>query len=113
MNNVFVTIAPAMDAFLIYGLLFLDVRTTLALWGWLILTQLLAGLYAFRMDREPLGPLWSLPLQQFVYRQLMYLVVIQSVFTAAYGMRLPWVKLRRTGDVRFAEDVVGRSAARR
>jgi peptidoglycan/xylan/chitin deacetylase (PgdA/CDA1 family)/GT2 family glycosyltransferase len=105
--------APAMDAFLIYGLAFLDVRRTLALWGGLMLTQLLAGLYAFRMDREPLGPLWSLPLQQFVYRQLMYLVVIQSVFTAAYGMRLPWVKLRRTGDVRFEEDVVGRSAARR
>ena len=34
--------------------------------------------YAFRLDREPLRPLWSLPLQQFVYRQLMYLVVIQS-----------------------------------
>jgi len=34
------------------------------------------------LDRESIVPLWSLPLQQFVYRQLMYLVVIQSVFTA-------------------------------
>ena len=28
--------------------------------------------YAFRLDKERLGPLWTLPLQQFVYRQLMY-----------------------------------------
>jgi hypothetical protein len=90
-----------MDAFLLYGVLFLDLRTTLALWGGLMATQLLSALYAFRMDDEPLGPLWALPFQQIVYRQLMYLVVIQSAFTAAYGMRLPWVKLRRTGDVRL------------
>jgi len=92
--------APAMDAFLIYGLVFLDVGRTLALWGGLLLTQLLAALYAFRLDGESLRPLWSLPLQQFVYRQLMYLVVIQSVFTAAYGKQLPWVKLRRAGEAR-------------
>ena len=40
------------------------------------------GAYALRLDRERLAPLWTLPLQQFVYRQLMYLVVIQSVVTA-------------------------------
>ncbi len=57
--------------------------------------------YAFWLDREPPWPLWSLPLQQFVYRQMMYLVVIQSVFTAVYGIRLPWEKLRRTGDVQL------------
>jgi cellulose synthase/poly-beta-1,6-N-acetylglucosamine synthase-like glycosyltransferase/peptidoglycan/xylan/chitin deacetylase (PgdA/CDA1 family) len=91
--------APAMDAFLIYGLVFLDVGRTLTLWGGLLVTQLLAALYAFRLDGESLRPLWSLPLQQFVYRQLMYLVVIQSLFTAAYGLQLPWVKLRRTGEV--------------
>jgi hypothetical protein len=32
-------------------------------------------IYAFRLDKESLGPLWRLPLQQFVYRQLMYLVL--------------------------------------
>ena len=49
----------------------------------------------------------ALPLQQIVYRQLMYLVVIQSVFTALYGMRLRWQKLRRTGDVRAARRGAG------
>ena len=47
-------------------------------WLGFLAMQLLAGAYAFRLDRESLRPLWSLPLQQFVYRQLMYLVVIQS-----------------------------------
>jgi hypothetical protein len=41
--------------------------------------------------------LWALPLQQLVYRQLMYLVVIHSVVTALSGFRLPWQKLRRAG----------------
>ncbi|GGP98414.1 glycosyltransferase family 2 protein [Streptosporangium pseudovulgare] len=38
-----------------------------------------------------------LPLQQFVYRQLMYLVVIQSVATAVLGVRLRWQTIRREG----------------
>jgi hypothetical protein len=32
-----------------------------------------------------------------VYRQLMYLVVVQSVASALYGIRLRWHKLDRTG----------------
>ncbi len=103
--------APVMDAFLLYGLLFLDVRTTLVLWGGFLGVQLLTAAFAFRLDREPLRPLWSLPLQQVVYRQLMYLVVIQSVFTAVYGMRLPWEKLRRTGDVEVSAGVGERSGS--
>jgi hypothetical protein len=61
--------------------------------------QLIVAVYAFRLDHERLGPLWSLPLQQFVYRQLMYLVVIQSVASALYGLRLRWQVIRRTGDM--------------
>jgi|tagenome__1003787_1003787.scaffolds.fasta_scaffold20977537_2 cellulose synthase/poly-beta-1,6-N-acetylglucosamine synthase-like glycosyltransferase/peptidoglycan/xylan/chitin deacetylase (PgdA/CDA1 family) len=97
--------APAMDAFLLYGLLFLDVSTTLVLWGGFVAAQLLTAAYAFRLDGESLRPLWSMPLQQIVYRQVMYLVVVQSVFTAVYGVRLPWVKLRRTGDVELPGEV--------
>jgi hypothetical protein len=52
---------------------------------------------AFRFDRESLTPLWRLPLQQFAYRQLMYLVMIQSATTAMTGGRLRWHKLHRAG----------------
>lgn len=97
--------APAMDAYLLYGLFFLDIPTTLLLWVGFVSAQLLTAAYAFRLDGESLRPLWSLPLQQVVYRQLMYLVVIQSVVTAVSGVLLPWVKLRRTGDVELPGDV--------
>ena len=56
--------------------------------------------YAFRLDREPMRPLWSLPLQQLVYRQLMYLVVIQSTFTAIAGMHLRWHRMERYGTLK-------------
>ncbi len=42
-------------------------------------------------------PLWRLPLQQFAYRQLMYLVLMQSATTALTGGRLRWHKLHRAG----------------
>jgi hypothetical protein len=51
------------------------------------------------MDGESLKPLWALPLQQFVYRQLMYLVIIESTVSAIVGTRAHWGTLERTGEV--------------
>ena len=36
-----------------------------------------------------------MPFQQFVYRQLMYLVVIESVLSALAGTRLAWQRVER------------------
>jgi hypothetical protein len=66
--------------------------------------KLALGWYAFRLDRESIRPLWALALQQFVYRQFMYLVVIQSLISALRGTRLHWQHLHRTGDVELAEE---------
>ncbi|MDD7931021.1 glycosyltransferase [Actinomycetospora straminea] len=90
-------LAPLVDIFLVYGLLFLDPVTTLVAWSAVLGVQLAAAVIAFRLEREPLGVLWLLPLQQVVYRQLMYAVLIRSVVTAAGGIRLGWQKLRRVG----------------
>ncbi|WP_236076041.1 bifunctional polysaccharide deacetylase/glycosyltransferase family 2 protein [Streptomyces coffeae] len=92
-------LAPVVDIIALYGLLFLDPVRTIGLWLTFLLLQLLMGLYAFGLDGERPGPLWSLPLQQFVYRQLMYLVVIQSVFTAVSGSRLRWQRMERYGSL--------------
>ncbi|MFC5666075.1 bifunctional polysaccharide deacetylase/glycosyltransferase family 2 protein [Kitasatospora misakiensis] len=97
-------LAPVVDLFALYGLAFLDPTRILGLWAAFLLLQLLMGAYAFRLDRERLGPLWSLPLQQFVYRQLMYLVVIQSVSTATAGSRLRWQRMQRYGTLRLPAD---------
>jgi cellulose synthase/poly-beta-1,6-N-acetylglucosamine synthase-like glycosyltransferase/peptidoglycan/xylan/chitin deacetylase (PgdA/CDA1 family) len=90
-------LSPLIDVFLVYGLIFLDPATTVIAWLGMLGVQLVSTIYAFRLDKESLKPLWRLPLQQFVYRQLMYLVLIQSVLAALGGIRLGWQKLRRTG----------------
>jgi cellulose synthase/poly-beta-1,6-N-acetylglucosamine synthase-like glycosyltransferase len=90
-------IAPVVDLFAVYGLLFLPPVPVIAYWLAFNGLQLGLGAYAFRLDHEPVGPLWVVPLQQFVYRQLMYLVVVQSVISAVVGSRLRWHKLVRRG----------------
>ncbi|MFJ5921747.1 bifunctional polysaccharide deacetylase/glycosyltransferase family 2 protein [Kitasatospora sp. NPDC092948] len=92
-------LAPLVDLFLLYGVLFTDAPITLASWGGFIALQGLLSWYAFRLDREKPWHLISLPLQQVVYRQLMYIVLLQSTITALTGGRLRWQKLRRTGEV--------------
>jgi cellulose synthase/poly-beta-1,6-N-acetylglucosamine synthase-like glycosyltransferase/peptidoglycan/xylan/chitin deacetylase (PgdA/CDA1 family) len=89
--------APVVDIFAIYGLIFLDPVWVMSLWLVFLALQLALAAYALWLDRESPRVLWALPLQQLVYRQLMYLVVIHSVVTALSGFRLPWQKLRRTG----------------
>ncbi|HYT40387.1 MAG TPA: bifunctional polysaccharide deacetylase/glycosyltransferase family 2 protein, partial [Acidimicrobiia bacterium] len=92
-------LAPALDVFALYGVLFVDPARFLAYWVGFNVLGTLVALYAFRLDGESRGPLWALPLQQFVYRQLLYLVVFESVISAFAGTRLRWHKLTRTGDV--------------
>lgn len=89
--------APVVDIFAVYGIIFLDPVRIIGLWCAFLLVQLLMAAYAFRLDKEKMGALWTLPLQQVVYRQLMYLVVLQSVFTALAGIRLRWQSMERYG----------------
>jgi cellulose synthase/poly-beta-1,6-N-acetylglucosamine synthase-like glycosyltransferase/peptidoglycan/xylan/chitin deacetylase (PgdA/CDA1 family) len=103
-------LAPAIDLFALYGLVFLNPLPVLGYWLAFNAFQLLLGFYAFRLDGESPGPLWALPLQQFVYRQVMYLVVFESVISAVAGTRLRWQKLTRTGDLVVAGSPAGPGA---
>jgi hypothetical protein len=76
---------------------FLDPLPVLGYWLGFNALQLALGLYAFRLDRESPLVLWAMPLQQFVYRQLMYLVVLESLAGALTGVRLRWQSVDRTG----------------
>jgi len=89
--------APLVDVLAVYGMFFLNPVVTAGAWLGFMLFQLLGAIYAFRLDGEKLRPLWLFPLQQIVYRQLMYGVLIHSVLTALSGIRLRWHKLRRIG----------------
>lgn len=90
-------VAPVIDVFLVYGLLFLDPGTTLLLWSSMLVVQLIGGAFAFSMDGERKSALWLLPAQQLVYRQLMYVVLAQSLTAAAAGIRVGWQRMRRIG----------------
>jgi cellulose synthase/poly-beta-1,6-N-acetylglucosamine synthase-like glycosyltransferase/peptidoglycan/xylan/chitin deacetylase (PgdA/CDA1 family) len=92
-------LAPLIDLFTLYGAIFIDPVKSLAAWGAVLAVQLLSTAYAFRLDGERYRYLLMLPLQQVVYRQLMYLVLIHSCITAATGGRMRWQKLKRTGEV--------------
>jgi cellulose synthase/poly-beta-1,6-N-acetylglucosamine synthase-like glycosyltransferase len=95
-------LAPLIDVFALYGIVFLNPLPVLAFWLAFALLQLALGIYAFRLDGERLTSLWALPVQQFVYRQLMYLVVIQSVVSAMRGLGLRWQHVERTGEIEVA-----------
>jgi cellulose synthase/poly-beta-1,6-N-acetylglucosamine synthase-like glycosyltransferase/peptidoglycan/xylan/chitin deacetylase (PgdA/CDA1 family) len=97
-------LAPVVDVFAIYGLVFLDPWRVAGLWLGFLALQMAISIYAFRLDGERMSPLWSLALQQFVYRQLMYLVVIQSVWTALAGTRLRWQSIERYGTLSAGPD---------
>jgi cellulose synthase/poly-beta-1,6-N-acetylglucosamine synthase-like glycosyltransferase len=91
--------APLIDLYAVYGVVFTDPVPVLSFWLGFNLLQMLLAAFAFRLDGESMRPLWALPLQQFVYRQLMYVVIIESTISALVGVRAHWRHIPRTGDV--------------
>ncbi|WP_406157975.1 glycosyltransferase [Streptomyces canus] len=105
-------LAPLIDVFLLYGVVFGPTKKTIVAWLGVLMIQLVCAAYAFRLDRERMTHLISLPLQQILYRQLMYVVLLQSWITALTGGRLRWQKLRRTGVVEAPGGPVARQRTR-
>ena len=69
-------------------------------WSAFVAIDLLAGWIAYRLDPSPQRfPALLLLAQRFVYRQLMYGVVIRSLVAALRGKMVGWGKLERTGRV--------------
>jgi cellulose synthase/poly-beta-1,6-N-acetylglucosamine synthase-like glycosyltransferase/peptidoglycan/xylan/chitin deacetylase (PgdA/CDA1 family) len=102
-------LAPIIDISAVYAMLALNPARAIGVWLAFNALQLTAAVYAFRLDRERLRPLWALPLQQVAYRQLLYLVSIQSVTTALLGVGLRWRPMRRAGS--FASTAAPRRAS--
>ncbi|MFF0096948.1 glycosyltransferase [Streptomyces canus] len=106
-------LAPLIDVFLLYGVVFGPTEKTIVAWLGVLTIQLVCAAYAFRLDRERMTHLISLPLQQILYRQLMYVVLLQSWITALTGGRLRWQKLRRTGVVEAPGGPVAKQRTRK
>jgi len=90
-------VAPALDVYALYGLWFLPWSHVAVVWGAFTGLQLITAHYALRLDRERSSALWAVPLQQLLYRQLLYLVVVQSAIAALLGGRQRWTPIARTG----------------
>ena len=90
-------LAPVIDLFALYGILFQNPMESAGVWLAYLGIQVVCAGYALRLDGERMRTLWTLPFQLFAYRQLMYLVVIQSVVALLLGARLKWHRIQRSG----------------
>lgn len=73
------------------------------MYAFFFVIELIGSLVAFQLDRENKKMLVWLFWQRFLYRQLMYAVLIKSVTTALSGMRTGWGKLERKGTVEVVD----------
>ncbi len=69
------------------------------MYAFFFVIELIGSVVAFRLDREDSRVLVWLFWQRFLYRQLMYAVLLKSLTTALAGIRAGWGKLDRKGTV--------------
>ena len=81
-----------------------DVLRMAVYWLAFAAIDIACGAVAYHLEpRERRYPAFLLVAQRFVYRQIMYGVVIRAVFTAILGPWVGWGKLERTGRVQAVE----------
>lgn len=93
----FALLGPTVDLLVLLGLVTGRLAGSLALWALVTGVAVVLHGVALRIDREPLHTLWAVPFQQFVHRQIMYVVVIRALRDAVFGTRHGWNKLERSG----------------
>lgn len=77
-----------------------DLTKMALFWILFVSIDLTAGLIAFALERKEDWTLaaWLIP-QRFVYRQLMYYVVIKAIVQALRGPHVGWASIIRSGQV--------------
>ena len=105
----FQAIAPVVDLTIVWSLIyshFIAPNTShqnasmlLGYWALFSAIELLGAWVAFRLDREDKKLLIWLLFQRFVYRQLMYYVIVKSLVFAVRGSLVGWGKFERKGTV--------------
>jgi len=69
------------------------------MYAFFFVIELIGSFVAFKLDKEDSRVLVWLLWQRFLYRQLMYAVLLKSLQTAITGIRAGWGKLDRKGTV--------------
>jgi peptidoglycan-N-acetylglucosamine deacetylase len=74
------------------------------MYAFFFVVELVGSFVAFKLDREDSRVLVWLFWQRFLYRQVMYAVLLKSLKTAISGIRAGWGKLERKGTVDVVAD---------
>jgi cellulose synthase/poly-beta-1,6-N-acetylglucosamine synthase-like glycosyltransferase/spore germination protein YaaH/peptidoglycan/xylan/chitin deacetylase (PgdA/CDA1 family) len=74
------------------------------MYAFFFVIELIGSAIAFKLDREDPKVLVWLFWQRFLYRQLMYAVLLKSLKTAISGIRAGWGKLERKGTVELVAE---------
>ncbi|UQD51451.1 glycosyl transferase family 2 [Bacillus methanolicus] len=93
------SISPFADLLMVMGIFSNYPLRVLGFYLLFFAIDLLASLFAFKLEKENPKPLIWLILQRFIYRQLMTYVIIKSVHSAIRGIEVGWSKLTRMGSV--------------
>ena len=97
----FPAVSPFMDVAMVYSLLAGNFVQFGLYFLAMFLLEFVGAVIAIRMDRGNWRLLPWLFFQRFVYRQLMYYVILKSVVAAARGGAVGWNKFERTGTARI------------
>jgi cellulose synthase/poly-beta-1,6-N-acetylglucosamine synthase-like glycosyltransferase/spore germination protein YaaH/peptidoglycan/xylan/chitin deacetylase (PgdA/CDA1 family) len=105
----FQAIAPVVDLTIVWSLIYSHLiapntshqNASMLIGYWVLFSavEVLGAYIAFRLDKEDKKLLVWLLLQRFVYRQLMYYVIVKSLVFAVRGSLVGWGKLERKGTV--------------
>ena len=93
----FPAISPFMDVAMLASIFTGNFPLFLAYFSGFTVLELAGAIIALRMDKGDMRLLPWLVIQRFVYRQLMYYVILKSIVAAIRGTAVGWNKLERTG----------------
>jgi cellulose synthase/poly-beta-1,6-N-acetylglucosamine synthase-like glycosyltransferase/peptidoglycan/xylan/chitin deacetylase (PgdA/CDA1 family)/spore germination protein YaaH len=93
--------SPIADLLMIVGLCEGNPGKILTYYVAFIVVDFIVGLIAFWMEKEDFRKLWYIIPQRFIWRQLMYYILIKSVRRALKGELSGWGAVKRTGNVKI------------
>ena len=99
-------LSPLADLFMLFAIL--NGNASEVFWYYLVflLVDVVGAWIAFRFEGERVTRLWYLLPQRFIYRQLMYWVLVKALLRAVQGELTQWGVLKRTGSVGAKQDAM-------
>jgi poly-beta-1,6 N-acetyl-D-glucosamine synthase len=95
--------SPLADLMMVIGLFSGKPWRIVAYYVVFVLVDFIVGIIAFWMEKEDYKKLWYIIPQRFIWRQLMYYILIKAVRRALKGELSGWGVVKRTGNVKIQD----------